>query len=219
MKNIWEKFKAPIIIISYIIIVALLVYFVFLPYLSRIKDKSDEVEAKILDSQIRQSELAKLPEMGKDYADYQANSDAFNVIIGKADEVPFIKKLESLANQTGNKITMTIFDQPVSAPSGGAKKNSSPSIKDQLAYNNYISMKINLVGDYPALVNFINKLENGYFYVNILSITLKKDVESSADSNNMNDIFSPSSDKKNTAGQQPGEIIDSALDVAIYLKK
>lgn len=225
MKNFWKKYKASVIIISYIIIVASLIYFIFLPYFNKIKEKSNSIQAKMLDNQIRQSALNQLPAMEKDYADYQANSNDLNVILGQSDEVTFIKTIESLAGQTSNKITMSIPDTTSSSASGGNSSSGGKapkSIKDQLAYNNYIQMEIDLVGNYPALVNFLNKLENENYYVNILSFNLKEDVSSLDDSSpapNSN-IFSPSNaTEKSVASNATKEVIDSTLEVVIYLKK
>lgn len=228
MGNIWKKHKAPLIIIGYIIIVASFVYFIFMPFINKIKIKSDLIEAKNIDSQMRKASLDTVPDMEKDYNNYLGNSAATDVILNSPDEVVFIKKLESLAEQTGNTISLDIDDQAalsgtVNKPGGTTAKNTQKTIRDTLAYTKYVSMKIELKGDYPGFLNFINKLENDNYYVNVLSIYMQKgivtpDNTSQIDTSSGNNIFSAGSQKSQPSSPVSKEILDSTLTVVIYIK-
>jgi hypothetical protein len=91
-------------------------------------------------------------------------------------------------------------------------------------------MQISLTGSYSELVNFIHKLENGSYYVNIISLESKKSVqveEKSATASPPADagIFSvPASPSPFQPAQQPKtdktekDIINSVINVIIYTK-
>lgn len=228
MRNIWKKHKASLIIIGYIIIVTSFIYFIFMPFINEIKEKSDLIQEKNIDNQMRKASLDTVPDMEKDYNNFLANSATTDVILNSSDEVVFIKKLESLAEQTGNTINLEINDQTAANGtanklSSTAAKNTEKTIKDTLAYNKYISMKIDLEGNYPSLLNYINKLENDNYYVNVLSIYIQKktvtpDNVSQTGPTPGNNIFSAGNQPSQPNSSVSQEILDSTLTVIIYLK-
>lgn len=226
MKNIWKKNKSSIIIVGYILIMASFVYFVFIPSINKIKEKSDAIEERNIDGDMQRSNLGKLPDLRSDYSSTQKNQEAMDVILNPQDEVTFIKKIESLAKDTGNKISLKIDDEESAKnnnKSSANSKNAEKTIKSSLAYPNYISMQINLIGNYPNLLNFINKLENDSYYVDVISFKAQKEIEAS--DKNKEGVNSPNNNifSVNNKFDQPNqtdkkEIINSTIDVIIYIK-
>jgi hypothetical protein len=233
MKEFWKNHKATIIILGYIIAAAFCIYFFFMPLLARIKAKSDDIQGMIIDSQLRKTSLDKVSVMKNDFEELQEKSEALDVVLSKGDQVNFIKSLESLAQDTKNKISLKIDQsEPVkgvakggndSKPTSSNSKKTEKTIKESLAYTSFVSMRINIEGDYGSL--FINKLENGQYYVNILSIDSKKKVAAEEDAvtegSSYGDIFSPDN---LSMGERPetkkeNKIINTTLDVVVYLKK
>lgn len=221
MKNIWKNHKWLIISAVYVLVMSGFVYFIFLPYVNKIKQKSDSIEEKKLDSQITRSKLEKIPQMEKDFMIFQDNKEAVETIIGQQDVVFFIKRLESLAENTGNKIIITV-DESDSSKSKAQKqtKNKEKTIKEELAHSNFISLNINLIGEYKGLVNFINKLENDKYYANIISLDMHKKIEEKSNSNNRTEanIFSSVGKVPKADPEKKTEVLNSNLGVVIYLK-
>lgn len=230
MNDFWKKHKIKIIILIYIIAASLLTRFLMLPFVDKIRGESDSIQEKIIDNKISESRISKLPEMEETFKNYQDNSGALRVILNPDDEVNFIKQLESIADDTGNRIVLSIEDnkaEQTAKKTTTDKSDEKKTIKDSLKYDNYISMNINLKGNYSGLVNFIHKLENTSYYVNVISIKTGKILESlSSDPNSASsvDMFSiPVSSQDEGSGIQliedKKEMLDSIIKVVIYTEK
>ena len=230
MKNIWKNHKLKIILTAYALVAAALVYFLVIPLVAGIRSKSDDIQEKMIDSQINQSRLSNIPQMEKDYAAFQDKKDLFNVVLNANDEVSFIKKLESLAQETGNAITLQVDNTNQKPAVATNVKKKDLGIKDSLSYSNYVSMQINLTGNYAGLVNFMHKLENDDHYVNIISMDLSKTTqteEGNAPAQTQSSgfgVFAPSDGNGNPspapkAVETDKDILKSVLNVVVYIKK
>jgi len=228
MKNIWTSHKLAIIILSYIIIASSVIYFLALPLVKEIQNTSNQIQEKLADQQVKQNRLSKLPQMEKDWSDYQSQKKDLDVTLGSSDEVGFIESLESLAGQTKNSINLQI-GKPVDSKklaktkrSNQNKNNSEEDILDGIHYKKYFPVKISLKGDYNGLINFIHKLENFNFYINIISIDVKKEKivqdQNSAQAKLFpSGIFSKNAQNKDSNSVQK-EILNSNLNVIVYTK-
>jgi hypothetical protein len=185
----------------------------------------------MLDNQVDKERLGKIADMEDSFKDAKDNREAVNVILDTNNEVDFIKNLESIADATGNKITLKINDQGVTATAqkekkATANKNKEKTIKENLSYGNYVSVEIDIKGSYLQLVNFIRKLENYSYYVNIISVDTKKELESglnmqgvSASSNIFKAPDSENSQEEATQPSKEKEILNSVINVVVYTKK
>jgi len=228
MKNIWTKHKLAIVILSYIIIASFVIYFLALPLIEEIQNTSNQIQEKLADQQVKQNRLIKLPQMEKDWSDYQSQKKDLDITLGSSDEVGFIESLESIASQTKNSINLQI-GKPVDSKklakikkTNQSKNNSEEDILDGIRYKKYFPVKISLKGDYNGLINFIHKLENFNFYINIISIDVKKE-KIVQDQNGTqaellpNGIFSKNAQDKDSNSVQK-EILNSNLNVIVYTK-
>lgn len=181
MKKIWKNNKLIIVISIYCLALLLVIFFLAVPFSKKIKEKADNIQKKIIDNQIDKERIGKIPQMDEANELIESKKEELDFMMGTDDEVEFIEKLESLAEETGNKMTIKIDDPTVSdskaKKTSNSKKNEKKTIKESLLYDNYVSMEINLTGEYSGLVNFIRKLENFKYYVNVISIESKKEVE------------------------------------------
>lgn len=190
------------------------VYFLAIPYVGGIIAKANDIQQKKIDKELNEKKLSSVASMEEDYARVKDNADKFDIIIEQSKELDFIKELESLAEQTGNRIEFKVQD-PSTAKPVAKSKNSEADIKSKLGYTNFLSMQIALEGDYANLLNFINKLENHKKYVNIITISSEKRIIEKAVA--APDPFAAPDrlpEKKATK-----EIINSILDVVVYIKK
>ena len=110
MKNIWFKFKLAIIVSGYALAAAVLVYFLIKPLVNDIKTLAYQIQAKSIDREIEKSQIEKLPEIKKEWSDYESRESLLNVVLGQQDQVSFIENIEAIAQTTGNKIDLKIED-------------------------------------------------------------------------------------------------------------
>jgi len=214
MKEFIKKYKLQLIVTFYAAIAAAFFCFIVWPSVNKIADKASEIQQKRIDGELNEKRLALVPAMEENYNEFKNNENNLNIIIDSAKEVDFIKELEALADQTGNKIE---FNVPDSADNSAAKpKSAEGDIKGKLAYTNYLSMQIALEGSYSSLLNFMHKLENYKNYVNIISISSEKKITvDSSLSANSNPFAAADQAAKKLLDK---ESINSILDVVVYNK-
>jgi hypothetical protein len=226
MNTIFKKHKIAAIFFSSIILMGLALYFGAAFMIKDIKDKSDEIQRSLIDIQIQDKRIDKIPEMESINAEIQENKKALDVIYSSDEEVSLINKLESLGEETGNKVNLSVNDQAVMNEKNvkkttTKKNNEEKSITDSLAYGNYLSMQISLEGDYVGLVNYMHRLENMNRYVNIISIESKK-MNGEERKNITTNIFDESraetgNDQRDS--EEDKETIVSTLNIIIYTQK
>lgn len=222
MKTFWKNHQFFLAVTSSLILVALASYLFIIPLVKRVIAQSDEIQKEIINDEIYRTGLEKIPQVEKEYNDFAEKKYAVEVILNSDDEVGFIEKLEGLARETGNDIELKAGnihyreDDPRADSKEKAalakKKEEDKTMEEKLSYGQYFSMRINLKGDYSGLVNFINKLENSNYYINITSLSLKKEKESELKN-------SPLSSGTDENSQSSGkEIISSSINAIIYTK-
>lgn len=233
MKKIWAKHKLLIITASCFVSLAAAVCFLTAPFVNKIKEKSDRVQEKIIDNQITGERTASIPKMEELDSGYESEKKYFDVILDPEREIDFIKELESLAEETGNEIALKVSetDDPNDAKkkkTSGSKKDEK-TIKEDLSYDNYIVMQIDLYGNYQEMADFIHKLENFKYFCNIISIECKKETEvsenrvlpSSSKSVSPKSLFSPVSGRTQVESIEKKEkdILHSIINAVVYIKK
>lgn len=216
MKDIWIKNKLSIIIISYLIVFGLLIYFAARPLVKRIESVSSQIQEKIVDQKIEDERLNSLPQMEKDWEYFESQKGVADVMLSPGSEISFIESIDSVAQKSGNVMDLKIGDQvdpkEIAKIKAGAKKSKEEKgIMDEINYNNYFPMQINIRGDYSNLVNFLHMIENEHFYVNIIGIDSKKQtIDTNLEKANQG-IFSPDKDKVQTK-----EVIVTSINAIVY---
>jgi len=214
MKLFIKKNKLNIAVLIFLVIVTSLFYFLIVPLVGKIAAKANDIQQKKIDKELNEKKLASISTMEEDFSKFKDNEDKFFIMIEPTKELDFIKELESLADQTGNKIEFKIAETTNVKPVAKAK-NAEVDIKSKLGYTNFLSMQIALEGGYASLLDFINKLENYKKYVNVMSISSEKRITATViDSSN------PFAVADQVQNKETGkETINSVLDVVIYIKK
>ncbi|HEX7586166.1 MAG TPA: hypothetical protein VF390_00865 [Patescibacteria group bacterium] len=216
MKDFWKKYKLWVNIILYLAAMAAVFLLITKPLLLGIQEKSDEIEKVKIDNQISQERIAKLPEMGELHTVFAQEQKNLNVVMDQNNSVDFIKRLELLAQETGNKISLKIDDGSAAAKSANdskavSGKKDAESIISNLPAENYLSMEITLEGKYENFIQFLYKLENLNYYVNVISLSLAKET---IDDSGSNSGLSPNQEK-NIALK---DILVSSLKIIVYIK-
>ena len=179
MKEFWNKNKFSVVIIAFILAMGPFTYFSGRYLTEKIRGTSDQIQETMTDVELEKSKINNIPQMEDLTKEIETNGEALNVVIDDSQEVDFIKSLESLADDTGNKIKISVNDGSSTVAqkslSASTKDNQEKKgIKDNLSHKNSIVLDIELTGTYDGLVNFVHKMENGKYYANVISIDSRK---------------------------------------------
>lgn len=208
MKDFFKKYKIQSIIGVYMSIVFAIFYFLVFPTINEIKNSANKINQGEIISELSEERLANVATREDNYNKFLENEEKFNIVIEPNSEVELIKELESIAEQTGNKIEFKIQEDET-AKVKTKQKIAADDIKGNLKNSNYLSMLIAIEGSHASLAKFIHKIENYKKTINIISISSEKK-EISSDSINLNSADAIPSEK---------EVINSIFDVVIYIKK
>jgi nitrogen regulatory protein PII-like uncharacterized protein len=169
-------------------------------------------------------------------AEFEKNKDATGIILNANNKVDFIEYIESLAAETKNDVEIKVLNdnqnnavvketkaKTVKKDDAGEVKKS---IEERLLYKQYISMQVDLVGDYAGFLNFVHKLENNKYYVNIVSFNLQKELINKADlskkqNSSSNGIFlsPPGQSDVSAVTENDGELmLKSSLSIIVYIE-
>ncbi len=201
MKNIWKKYKAAMILFGYASAAILLFWLAFLPYISHIKSRADEIQAMELDNQIFEKKTSKITEMESKYDEYQNSKNKMGRFLKEGEEIDFIKRLEFIGEETKNKVNLRILDADAQNAKSSKNKPKEPGLIDSLPSKKFLMLEVNVVGGYSDLISFLRKIENLDFYTNVISLDMSKTVVPivNAGSENAVNIFTPT-------GQNPPEV-------------
>jgi len=213
MSDIWKKYNLWISFGIFLAVIFPVCFFVILPIRKNIEANSDEIQKKNIDNEIYKERVRKIPDMEKMQTTLDANKNNLKIFLSGSSEVDFIKKIESVAEETGNKITLKIEDSTNKKPAKKEDKKDENNIKNALPGNNkYVTIQISLEGNYENLFNFMRKLENINYYVNVISLDLNKTVVEKEAS-----PFASTDEKKADVNVEK-EIIKSNLEAIVYLE-
>lgn len=227
MKIIWGKYKLTMIYLSYFFLIALAIFFVVRPTISRIKENSLAIQKKSADNEIFEKRIGKLDQIEKDFNEYNAKKDQVGKLLGEGEEVDFIRNIESLADETGNKVSLEIIEkegQGEGKSQSSAKKKDSGADNDsevlgKLAEEDALVFQINLEGDYQSLIKFLNKIENMDYYSTISSIGSKKTTsKENAIQPVRSNIFSFSGESASQSSVIERDILVSQIRLVVYKK-
>lgn len=214
MKDFWKKYNIWITIAGFLLLIVVAWIFALVPIRKSIESNSDEAQRKIIDGEMYVERVSKISEMEKTRALLAENESNLRVFLDKNSEVDFIKKIEDIAAETGNKVSLKIEDESAAPKTkAAANKKNEDEIKKGLPKMEYLSMSISLEGNYEQAMNFLHKIENMNYYVDVLSISMNKSAVEA--------VVDPFSAEKAKAGviATASEVIKSDLDVIVYLEK
>lgn len=170
MKPIWNKFRETIVVVTYVIILALLFYFIVKPLINSVNFKTGEIQEKTLSQEGRAKKLSELPRLREQFNKIQGEKDNIRVLISLDRAVVLIEELEKIAEETGNNITINA-EEKVDDKKVKNAGDESVLIKN-LPSNNYLKVNILLAGNYGDVVNFIRKIENIQYWSDIISVNI-----------------------------------------------
>jgi Tfp pilus assembly protein PilO len=225
------KYKAIIVVVAYLGIIWASFVFVINPLIGKVNSEADKTQEDMLDRENKNKRIGELPKLKEQFDMVESEENKIQVFLTKDKAVDLIKSLESLADKTGNKISISIDEKtPVAAakkaiPVGddtangdgnnGAKSSKISSIVDDLPKLNSLKLKIKLVGHYNDMVNFMTKLENFDYYSDIISISI--DQGDSSENSPRGDLFGQSNSTADV--KAPPDVLTSELTGLFYLEQ
>jgi len=221
MKNFFKKQREIITILIYVGVVLVLIYFVILPLLSKIKNINDQIQEGGMKQELVKQQLAELPKIQQQYNVLQKNEGLIDVLLNEEEAVVLIERLEKLAQDSGNKIEISVQNPQLkkSTATVPGKINADNVLVSALPSTDYLQMQILLTGDYNKAVDFIGKLENIEYYSDIIGIRIKQGELSS--STGAANPFIPGSvvDPQQISNGSNLADLKTILDVVFYTKK
>ncbi len=180
MKNIWKKYKIGIIYGFYVILALALIFSVFFWMDKKIKETALLIQQKKADNEIFNERVFKLEEIEKEFGDYSQKMNETGVFLEEGREVDFIKRIEEIAESTGNSIELKIKEEQKEAKKNVANQLPEISSKEvsEIIKNSskekFMEFQVNLTGGYQNLFSFLRKIENAEYYLLITSLDVKK---------------------------------------------
>lgn len=165
------KHKISIIIIAYLGIIWAAFTFFISPLIGQVSLKADKIQENIMDRESQAKRMAELSKLKEQFEMVEREENKIKVFLTKERAIDLIKNLESLADKTGNKISIEIDEKSQVVSEKDAK---NPGIMDDLPKFNFMKLKITLTGSYNGMVNFMTKLENLDYYSDVISINMNQ---------------------------------------------
>jgi len=98
------------------------------------------------------------------------------------------------------------------------EEKNKKDIKNNLPYENYIVIQLELRGEYPGLVRFLKKLENMDHFVNVVALDLKKEENQIEEKPGNPFVSSDNSEKEEKEASRKKEILKSLIDLIVYIR-
>ncbi len=217
MKNFLNKQREIIALLAYVMIIAGLIYLVILPLIARMGNMNDQIQQESLNQESVRLHIAQLPTIQKQYQTINEDGDLRGVLLDRNKAVTMIERLESLAEKTNNKISITIQDDNNAKKT--AVKGSAPtatSLVNDLPNTNYLQMKITLNGKYNSIVSFISLLESFEYYSDIISVTINRETPEMLSQSNPGVFDSGGFSSNKVEAKTMPDSLTASLDTVFY---
>jgi hypothetical protein len=216
MKNILIKYKVEIIFIGYSIAAIGLLYSGFIPYKNKVESQAEKIQETTLENLIFENKTSRISQMEAKYNDYQNNKGKMGKFLKDGEEVELIKRIESLGEETQNRVALNIAEEKKDSSSSSVKNAAKEeSIPKDISSQNYLNLEINLEGSYDSFIDFLKKMESLDYYIDVVSLDLAKtDAKDSSASVFSDNIFS--SRQADSAPPVEKEILKSKIGVIVF---
>jgi hypothetical protein len=227
---------------GFLILAALLalfgaVSFLGIRYLMKeMRTNNENIKKEIINQEEREKRLAEAPCLRDQFEIIEKENDKFEVILSQNQIITLIKKIEVIAEETGNEMTIENMEikneeseKEAVKKGGGKSKESEKELLTELT-GDYASMEIKLRGSYNNALNFIEKMENMSYCADIISLQMlaEKDEAASQASGAFLSV-SPFAERSSATKSRTSEIklreetgeaiINSVLDAVVYFER
>jgi hypothetical protein len=224
MNNFFKKQREWIVLVAYIGVVLVLVYFVIRPLLFGIRNINDQIQKEKLNQEIKINKLKNFPKLKEEYEMLLSDGKKIDILLDSKEAVVLIERLEKLAEDNTAKITISVIEASATVKKTAASTKKTTVVDDSLLKDlpaeDYMQIKVDIVGKYDSIVNFINSLENLEYYSDIINLQVSELEPSDKKESNM-EIFDSlrlnlKDDEKIT---NTNDILKTSINVVFYTKK
>lgn len=228
MKKFWKKHRITVAPALYVLIMGALFYFVIKPLLNRIDSSADKIQEIIINQENKEKRLGELPKLKEQFGLVEKKEGELIPLLLEDKAVGLIEKLEKIAEDSGNKITIEMQDNKMKGAAGKKtesvkKEAGKDDLRSDLPSSDYLEMKIKLSGNYNNFVKFVEKIEAVEFYSDIVSINIVPGGDLFSNHSTGNSIFTSANTdqtKKEPEKENNKEArLDSIIDIMFYLEK
>jgi hypothetical protein len=224
MKNFLKKQREIMIISAYACIFAGLLYLVILPLLARINSVNDQIQEESMKQELVTRQLGELPKLQEQYDALGKDVDLTNILLDKNKAVTLIERLEKIAQDSNNKISISVKDAPLAQKSMSTTASTAAAdstLASNLPNPDYLEINIILDGNYNTIMNFIDSLESLEYYSDIIGIKIEqKDARGKSAGYGSFDsyILNLKNNTPTADNASPGDL-EASLDAVFYTKK
>ncbi|MFA5926293.1 MAG: hypothetical protein WC831_05195 [Parcubacteria group bacterium] len=182
------------------LIVAFFGWFSFFHETNKVKEITETIEEKKLESTVAQEKRDKIIVLKKELSDMELyNNEMKKMLMNKNDAVPFLRSLEKIAADTSNSIKIEATDlsklkikqgkgseldedetgKVLTKEEQVAADVAAEKAKEEGAGNmkNSLGFTLELAGTFPATVDFIDKMENLPYFIGIYNMDISSTVK------------------------------------------
>jgi len=179
MKNIWIKYKEYILVLIYMAILFILFYFVIKPMVGRIDYNANLIQEKITVQENFKRKLGMISINSEQAGVIEKDESKMEVFMSHDQEIKLIERIEKMAEETDNKISIEAVDDKninsnakAKTASTKAREENKDDLKINTGNNDYVKFRITVSGRYNNLVGFIKKIENMEYWSDITSLQI-----------------------------------------------
>jgi len=221
--NKYLIFIAPVILLLVFIAG---VIFVLNPAIKNIKDKSNSIQEKLVELDIEKDKINELPVLKEQFTKVDMHKDELDVLFHEKDIVVLVQNIEKMAEETGNSIAISVDEN-----GGGVLKaktridkdsNEEDKLLEDFSEEEFFKIDIDVVGNYPGLLNFLDRFNNLGYYNSLVSFKIVSHEEEYKEESRLINI------EPGRANANPGSdlteidsnlILESELGMVFYLNK
>lgn len=175
MKSFWREYKIYLAIIAYLLSVGAVYFFAIKPLAARISEKNNKIQKILADGENNQEKISKIPILKEQFEKIKGEEDKIKVALTRGTVVNLIKKIETISEETVNKVKIEVApDQVGKKTAAKSKKDEKKDLISNLPSDSYITISIAIEGDYASMLNFVQRLENMEYYCDIISFKVTK---------------------------------------------
>ena len=222
MNDFLKKNKIYFLVATYSLVLVAVYFFTVNPLFSQIKNKNIEIQEKVANQESKKEKISKLPAFKSQFEKVKNNEEKIKIGADSNNMVLLLEKIEKISDETGNKVKIEIAEKGVkekkqsSDSKDDSSKKEKAQITEKLPIDRYMTININLLGNYQNFVDFVRKLENLDYYSDIISIKISKESLKSFDSNPFESSGLESARKES---EEVKDQISSVISVVFYLEK
>jgi len=171
-----RKIVTALAVFFLIVVPACVASSVFL--LRTIERKTQEVQIQNVRVQYQTDRLSHLAVLRAQYQKVISAQDLLRVLVQEQRVVTLIERIESIAAETHNEITINVVDRGKSKHISETKGEETGMQDNRIALvpgdDHSITLSLILTGTYNDFLKFINHIENMEYYADVLTISMTR---------------------------------------------